>query len=87
LTAGVLCQKDLAVTGVFSHALTIKTPIGDLQPHVMCSADGQSCIALAGDVRIKFVLSMVLLDMMSGARQQYSSNSQTMGGTSVVVLI
>jgi hypothetical protein len=61
-------KKGLGVTGVFSHTLMIKAFVADLQPLVMCTADGQSCIALGGDARLNFVLSAVLLDLMSGAR-------------------
>jgi hypothetical protein len=75
------------MTDVFSRTLTIKASVTDLQPLVMCTADGQSCIALGGDARIKFVLLAVLLDLTSGARRRYSSDSQTMGGMSVMVLI
>jgi hypothetical protein len=82
-----LRQKGLAVMGVFSRTLTIEASITDLQPLVVCTADGQSCIALGGDARIKFVLSAVLLDLTSSARRRYSSDSQTMGGTSVMVVI
>jgi hypothetical protein len=82
-----LRQKGLAVTGVFSRTLTIEASIADLQPLIMCTTDGQSCISLGGDARIKFVLLAVLLDLMSDARQRYSSDSQTMCGTSVMVLI
>jgi hypothetical protein len=79
--------KCLALTDVFSHALTIEVSVVDLQPLVMCTANGQSCIALGSDVRIKFVLLAVLLNLTSGARWRYSSDSQTMGDTSVMVLI
>jgi hypothetical protein len=72
---------------MFSRTLTIEASVDDLQPLVMCTADGQSCIALVGDAQIKFILSAVLLDLTSGARRRYSSDSQTMGGTSVMVLI
>jgi hypothetical protein len=82
-----LRQKGVAVTGVFPRTLTIQASVTDLQPLVMCTANGQSSIALGGDARIKFVLPTVLLDLTSGARQRYSSDSQTMGGTSVIVLI
>jgi hypothetical protein len=64
-----LRQKGLAVTNVFSYTLSIEASIADLQPLVMCTADGQSCIALGGDARIKFVLSTVLLDLTSGGRR------------------
>jgi hypothetical protein len=60
-----LHQKGLAVTGIFSRTMTIEASIVDLQPLVMCTTDGQSCIALSGDARIKFVLSAVLLDLTS----------------------
>jgi hypothetical protein len=82
-----LHQKGLAVTVVFSRTMTIEASVVDLQPLVMCTADGQSCIALGGDTPIKFVLSAVLLDLTSGTRRRYSSDMQTMGGTSVMVLI
>jgi hypothetical protein len=64
-----LCQKGLAVTCVFSHTLTIEASVADLQPLVMCTANGLSCIALGGDDRIKFILLAVLLDLMNGARR------------------
>jgi hypothetical protein len=73
--------------GVFSRTLAINVSVANLQPMVMCTADGQSCIALGGDARIEFVLLAVLLDLMSGARRRYSSDSQIMGDTSVMVLI
>jgi hypothetical protein len=38
---GPLRQKGLVVTGVFSRTLTNKASIGDLQPLVMYTADGQ----------------------------------------------
>jgi hypothetical protein len=79
--------KKPSSEGMFSCTLTIEASIADLQPLIMCTTDGQSCIALGGDTRIKFVLSVVLLDLMSGARRRYSSDSQTMGGTLVTVLI
>jgi hypothetical protein len=65
----------------------IQASIADLQPLVLCIANGQSSIVLGGDARIKFVLSTVLLDLTSGARRRYSSDSQTIGGTSAMVLI
>jgi hypothetical protein len=67
--------------GVFSRTLAIDASVADLQPMVMCTADGQSCIALGGDAQIEFVLLAVLLDLTSGARRRYSSD------TSVMVLI
>jgi hypothetical protein len=73
--------------GVFSRTLAIDASVADLQPMVMCTADGQSCIALGGDAQIEFVLLAVLLDLTSGARRRYSSDSQIMGDTSVMVLI
>jgi hypothetical protein len=73
--------------GMFSRTLTIEASVADLQPMVMCTTDSQSYIALGGDAWIKFVLSAVLLDLTSGARRRYSSDSQTMGGTLVMVLI
>jgi hypothetical protein len=75
--------------GVFSFSLTltIEASVADLQPLVMCTADGQSCIALGGDARRKFVLLAVFLNLMSSARRRYSSDPQTLGGMSVLVLI
>jgi hypothetical protein len=46
--------------GVFSPTLIIEASVTDLQPLVMCTTDGQSCIALGGDARIKFRLSAVV---------------------------
>jgi hypothetical protein len=40
--------------GVFSRTLTIQVSVADLQLLVMCTADGQSCIALGGDAQIYF---------------------------------
>jgi hypothetical protein len=37
------------VTSVFSRTLTIEASVADLQPLVMCTADGQSCIAIGDD--------------------------------------
>jgi hypothetical protein len=53
-------QKGLAVMSVFSRTLMIEASIANLQPRVMCTADGQSCIALGGDARIKICLSAVV---------------------------
>jgi hypothetical protein len=36
-----LCQKGLAVAGIFSYTLTIEASVVDLQPLLMCTADGQ----------------------------------------------
>jgi hypothetical protein len=55
-----LRQKGLAVTDVFSRTLMIEAPVADLQLLVMCTANGQSCIALGGDAWIKFRLSAVV---------------------------
>jgi hypothetical protein len=72
---------------MFFRTLAIEASIADLQPLVMCTADDQSFIALGDDARIKFVLLVVLLNLTSDARRRYYSDSQTMGGTSSVLVL
>jgi hypothetical protein len=42
---------------MFSCILTIKASIANLQALVMCTTDGQSCIAVGGDAKIFFSIS------------------------------
>jgi hypothetical protein len=46
--------------GVFSHTVMMEASVADLQPLVMCIVDGQSCLALGSDARIKLWLSAIV---------------------------